>query len=88
VRERDALLVSIRDRGPGLPPGSEERLFEKFERGMRAGISTGSGLGLSICRAIAELHGLSISAHNRAEGGAEFRVRFPTSRVSSMPVIT
>jgi two-component system sensor histidine kinase KdpD len=70
-----------------LPPGTEELVFEKFERGTRAGTSTGSGLGLSICRAIADLHGLSIAAHNRPEGGAEFSVSFPIGRAPSMPVI-
>jgi two-component system, OmpR family, sensor histidine kinase KdpD len=87
VRQQDTVLISVRDRGPGLPPGTEELVFEKFERGTRAGTSTGSGLGLSICRAIADLHGLSIAAHNRPEGGAEFSVSFPIGRAPSMPVI-
>jgi two-component system sensor histidine kinase KdpD len=73
----DTLTVKFRDHGPGLPPGSEELLFEKFERGVRTSSSSGSGLGLSICRAIADLHGLTITARNHPGGGAEFSVSFP-----------
>lgn len=77
VREHGSLLVSVRDHGPGLPPGSEQVIFEKFERRIPRETSTGSGLGLSICRSIADLHGIEITARNRAEGGAVFTVRFP-----------
>ena len=73
----DTLTVKFRDHGPGLPSGSEELLFEKFERGVRTSSSSGSGLGLSICRAIADLHGLTITARNHPGGGAEFSVSFP-----------
>jgi two-component system sensor histidine kinase KdpD len=72
------VLVSIVDNGPGLPPGSEERIFEKFYRGnATADAGRGSGLGLAICRAVAKVHGGSITARNREAGGVEFRVRLP-----------
>jgi two-component system sensor histidine kinase KdpD len=83
--ERDKVAVTVLDSGPGLPAGSEENIFAKFQRGGRAGTNTGSGLGLSICRAIADLHGLSLSARNRQEGGAEFKVCFPAELPSRMP---
>lgn len=86
LREDDRLIVAVRDKGPGLPSGSEELIFAKFERGIRAGTSAGSGLGLSICRAIADLHGLTLAARNREEGGAEFRVTFPLERAPELPV--
>src|SRR5664280_511546 len=62
-----ALVIEIADDGPGIPVGTEERIFEKFFRAspMRAG---GTGLGLAICRAIIEIHGGTISAANRRSG--------------------
>ena len=76
TRDINTLIVSVRDHGPGLPAGTEQLVFEKFERGKKTGTSTGSGLGLSICRAIADLHGLQITARNVTAGGAEFCIRF------------
>ncbi len=73
-----SLRLSVADSGPGLPQGSEERIFEKFFRATAtADASRGSGLGLAICRAIAKAHGGNITAVNRREGGAEFLVRLP-----------
>lgn len=75
------LRVSVSDNGPGLPPGSEERIFEKFYRGSATADSgRGSGLGLAICRAIAQIHGGTITAANRPGGGAEFVVRLPLAK--------
>ncbi|MDB5820256.1 MAG: two-component regulatory protein sensor kinase, partial [Rhizobacter sp.] len=56
VRAGD-LLVTVSDDGPGLPPGREEALFEKFARGQKESTTPGVGLGLAICRAIVEAHG-------------------------------
>ena len=86
TRTVDTLTVAVRDNGPGLPAGSEHTMFEKFERGTREGMTSGSGLGLSICRAIVELHGLAIAARNLPEGGAEFTVRFPVETAPQPPV--
>jgi two-component system, OmpR family, sensor histidine kinase KdpD len=69
-------VIEVRDRGPGLVPGSEEAVFQKFVRGAHAGVP-GVGLGLPICRAIAEAHGGSIRAFNREGGGAVFQVSLP-----------
>jgi two-component system, OmpR family, sensor histidine kinase KdpD len=71
------LVLEVADRGPGLPPGQEESVFEKFYRGRREGDPSGVGLGLSICRGIVEAHGGTITAANRAGGGAVFRVVLP-----------
>ena len=67
----------VRDTGPGIPPGAEERIFGRFVRTdeSRSRSAGGSGLGLAIVNAIVELHRGSISARNSAGGGAEFAVR-------------
>jgi two-component system sensor histidine kinase KdpD len=72
--EREVAL-ELRDRGPGIPPGSEERIFEKFFRSQEG--AGGVGLGLAICRGIARAHGGTITARTRDDGGAVFRVTLP-----------
>jgi two-component system sensor histidine kinase KdpD len=69
--------ISIADHGPGIPKGMEERLFEKFYQAHQEAPQSGVGLGLAICRAIVEVHGGRIFAHNRAEGGAVFTLVLP-----------
>lgn len=71
------LWVEVADRGPGLPPGEEERIFEKFHRYARQGDAEGAGLGLAICRGIVMAHGGVITAHNLPAGGASFRFSMP-----------
>jgi len=70
------VLIDVADRGPGLAPGDEERIFEKFYRSGRTG-GPGAGLGLAICRAIVVAHGGRITAANRAGGGAVFHIAIP-----------
>lgn len=72
------VTICIDDRGPGLPPGREEALFQKFERGTRESALPGVGLGLAICRAIVQAHGGQIHAAQRDGGGARFIVTLPT----------
>ncbi|MEP6472474.1 MAG: ATP-binding protein, partial [Gemmatimonadota bacterium] len=69
--------VSLADRGPGLPPGEEGRIFEKFYRAPDPTPSAGIGLGLTICRGIVRAHGGRIWAENRSGGGAVFRFTLP-----------
>ena len=73
----DVATLSVNDQGPGLPPGDEPRVFEKFYRGDQAGRPSGVGLGLAICRAIVEAHGGRIWAENRSGGGARFAFTLP-----------
>lgn len=78
IREGQFLIVALADNGPGLVPGTEERIFEKFYRASPAAdAGRGSGLGLAICRAVAQAHGGKIQARNRPGGGAEFVLRLP-----------
>ncbi len=69
--------VLVEDDGPGLPAGSPERVFIKFQRGRDEGDVPGVGLGLAICRAIAVMHGGGIHARNRETGGARFEFTLP-----------
>ncbi len=68
--------IRVADSGPGLPPGSENRVFDKFYRGERAADDgrRGVGLGLAICRGIVDAHGGRITASNLPTGGAEFLI--------------
>ncbi len=68
--------IEVADRGPGLPAGAAEQVFEKFYRGPRVH-SGGVGLGLAICRGIVHAHGGTIAAANRDGGGAIFRITMP-----------
>ena len=74
--ETGGIHVEVRDRGPGLRPGTEARVFEKFFRGAGAPAG-GSGLGLTICRGIVAAHGGTMEAVNRPDGGASFRFTLP-----------
>jgi two-component system sensor histidine kinase KdpD len=78
-----SMLVEVGDRGPGIPPGEEERIFDKFVRGAATG--GGIGLGLTICRAIITAHGGQISAENRPGGGALFRFTLPLGQQPPLP---
>ncbi len=75
------VTLHVDDHGPGLPPGREEALFDKFERGHKEGATPGVGLGLAIARAIVQAHGGTIAAANRvgAAGieGARFSIELP-----------
>ncbi len=90
-REKPEILVRessgsmeflVCDRGPGLPAGSE--IFSKFVRGPQAPAG-GVGLGLSIARHLAELHGGTLNASNRAGGGAIFTLSIPTGGTMTLP---
>ena len=75
VARDKALQVVVRDNGPGLAPGSEQRVFEKSYRGSSR--TEGFGLGLTICQGALAAHGGKISARNAEQGGAEFELIIP-----------
>ena len=79
--EDGRVTVEVADEGPGLPTGTEERVFEKFYRAQEEGSQGGVGLGLAICHAIVTAHGGSIWAENRAGGGASFKFSLPADGV-------
>jgi len=75
-REGTTAIFEVADRGPGIPPGDERRVFERFFRAA-SGTAAGVGLGLAVCRGIAVAHGGTIDALPREGGGTVFRVALP-----------
>jgi two-component system phosphate regulon sensor histidine kinase PhoR len=80
-REDGAAVISVSDRGPGIPTSDLPRIFERFYRVDRSRTRDpgGTGLGLAIVRHLVELHGGSVSAARRDGGGTTVTVRIPES---------
>jgi K+-sensing histidine kinase KdpD len=78
-RRGDIAEIIVADNGPGLPAGSESKVFDKFYRGASVvdDGQRGIGLGLTICRGIARAHDGEMRASNRTQGGAEFTIAIP-----------
>lgn len=76
---RGGWLVSVADNGIGIPAGEQELLFARFFRATNAHAqgTPGSGLGLSVAKAIVELHGGTISVSSREGSGTTFTVSLP-----------
>ncbi|MCO4099602.1 MAG: sensor histidine kinase [Gemmatimonas sp.] len=72
-------VLTVEDDGPGVPPDDRGRVFDRFYRGetARHKRADGSGLGLAIAAWIVRRHGGTITVHDSALGGAEFRVGMP-----------
>ncbi len=77
TREGDAIVLAVLDRGPGVAEEALPRIFDKFVRAGGPPGTQGVGLGLAICRAVAQAHGGSITAGQRPGGVAVFRVTLP-----------
>ena len=75
----DAITLSVLDQGPGIPAGSEERVFDTFTRMEGSDrVKHGTGLGLAIVKGFAEAMGLTVSASNNQEPyGARFTLTIP-----------
>ncbi|MDI3299547.1 MAG: ATP-binding protein [Bacillota bacterium] len=76
VPASDSILVGVDDEGPGIDPDDQERIFEPFEQGRQAG-GRGTGLGLSLARRYAELHGGSLWVSSLPGRGSTFVLRLP-----------
>jgi len=85
ARSGDSLLFSVSDTGPGIPEGSQARLFQRFEQEESPQRRAGSGLGLAICRELVEMMGGSIELQSRLGHGSTFLVRLPLIEVGDVP---
>ena len=80
-REDGAVHITVADSGPGIPPEDLTRVFERFYRVDKSRARPGgTGLGLAIVKHLVELHGGTVQAINRREGGAAFTVSLPAER--------
>lgn len=82
--EKLALVVAVKDRGPGIPAQEQTRLFEAYARGDRSA-QRGVGLGLAVCRAIADAHGGQLSHRPRSGGGSCFVLTLPVEAQQTVP---
>jgi len=87
--DEDTVAISVRDRGPGLTPEQAARVFDKFYR-VDSGLTRateGTGLGLTLCRAVVEAHGGRIDVNTAPGRGCTFTVTLPVAAVAQPVVI-
>ncbi len=77
ARGRRLAVLSVRDRGPGVPETELASLFQPFFRGSNAVRADGHGLGLAIVQRVATIHGGELRAANRDGGGLDVHLRLP-----------
>ena len=81
ARQDGRYTVTVLDSGPGIPPDDLTRVFERFYRVDKSRSRPGgTGLGLAIVKHLVELHGGTVTAANRPQGGAAFTVTLPDVR--------
>jgi signal transduction histidine kinase len=84
IEKDEGVVLAVEDTGPGIPPEHLPRVFDRFYKVdvSRTGtaLPSGSGLGLSIVRAIVERHGGTIAAGHASNGGARFEIWLPKAR--------
>ena len=76
-RRPDALVFSVTDRGPGIPPEMKDRVFDWFETHSNGSRHRGAGLGLSIVRSFVELHGGKVTLDSTVGQGTTVECTFP-----------
>ncbi|MBX3494986.1 MAG: stimulus-sensing domain-containing protein [Parvibaculum sp.] len=83
ARMRDRIVIHVEDEGPGIPPDSFERIFDRFHTDRPDSFGKHSGLGLAISRQIVDVHGGTVRATNLMDGdkvrGARFTVDLPAA---------
>lgn len=85
----DRWLATVEDDGPGVPEEDRQRVFGRFTRLDQSRSSTGSGLGLSICRRLVEIMGGEVEVDTSpGHGGARFTVKLPAAHADTPSVST
>lgn len=88
-RHEENFVLAVSDRGPGIAPAWQEKVFEVFQRGetepAAPQVSRGAGVGLAVCRAIARAHQGELLLRPRAEGGCLFEFRLPLRNEAQTP---
>lgn len=77
LRDKQNIILLVKDQGPGVPVDLQEKIFTRFEVGQNNERQRGAGLGLSIVRSFVELHGGSIHVESTEGSGATFVCQFP-----------
>lgn len=83
-REGDGVRFDVRDHGPGIPLAAQEDLFDRFTNTTRVpGAISGLGIGLSIVRRVADIHGGTVGVASQPGHGSTFWITFPAEPVAS-----
>ena len=82
-RRDDAIVFSVSDEGPGIPPELTEQVFKRFESHSHGSRHRGAGLGLSIVRSFVKLHGGTVTLNSTVGRGTTVVCTFPLERVPS-----
>ena len=80
-REKEQVTVAIRNQGPRIPPGKQDKIFRKFYQADESHAAEGNGIGLAIVKRVVDLHGGQVAAASR-EGSTTFTVTLPQKTVT------
>ena len=84
-RKAGAVVFSVTDRGPGIEPDRQDKVFEMFETDSQGSQHRGTGLGLSLVRSFVELHGGTVSIESSVGQGATVTCEFPIEQSAKGP---
>jgi signal transduction histidine kinase len=83
-RQPDAVVFSVTDQGPGIPPDVLEKVFDWFETHSLGSTHRGPGIGLSLVRSFVELHGGTVAIASEVGRGTTVTCSFPLSRAATL----
>ncbi|MBO28542.1 MAG: hypothetical protein CML61_07280 [Rhodobacteraceae bacterium] len=78
AEDADHVVIAVSDNGPGIANSDREKVFRRFYRGEKSRTSGGNGLGLSLCKAIADLHNATLVISDN-QPGLRIEARFPNA---------